>query len=714
MTTRKILISTIALLALSAALVAAPSAQAADITVKKPARPAGAGLKLKTSSVPQFQLTETKTVKGKKVQVPVTNIPRLDIGEEAEIAADQLVQGTTAAAIQAYKAQIPAKAVPVKLFVMPKGLVDQTKPIPGAKTIVKVGEAAKPPPAAPVYKAVDEPKLKDDKLALAEINEYSKARMKYLQALIFLEIRKNYALAMGLLAELSRGSEMKTEVTYQLAMTSLGLGLTSEFRHQMLKVARDGDTAWQKKAVQQLAQNAIPGDRELIDFLDPKVEQLKIELVKADQYQINRAKYYLDKQNLTPAFAAIEEIEEDSPLYLDAQFLKSIIFYRGGQLEESLKQAKETLKKIEDKNPDAPIRSVAAISLARMQFQRAEYKDAFDTYLKVDKRHPEWMQAMVERAWAQILVRDFEGAAGNMFSLHTDFFKKAFQPESFVVRTVSYLNLCQYGDGAKTSYDLKKRYTPVLGKMQSYEKRHKDSFDYYKTLISWAKNPAQAEVDGLPKELIFYLTRHPKFITEQEMVNDADAQLKKYDEVSLNIVGLERDLLKKQNDVRAKINDAQKIVNTTKDEKRRSEYENIVRSLDQNLTSYKIEQQIAKDARNAFKPIRNEGVKRVDREQEKYKAAAAGALKDKFKSLLATLKTTLDQGEVLQYELYAGAGEHIRYQMAGGKVDDKERAKLKAEDGKAMNWDFRGEVWEDEIGHFRSSLENVCPPEESR
>jgi len=34
---------------------------------------------------------------------------------------------------------------------------------------------------------------------------------------------------------------------------------------------------------------------------------------------------------------------------------------------------------------------------------------------------------------------------------------------------------------------------------------------------------------------------------------------------------------------------------------------------------------------------------------------------------------------------------------------------LKAEKGKSFNWKFKGEIWEDEIGHYRSSLKNVCP-----
>jgi hypothetical protein len=73
----------------------------------------------------------------------------------------------------------------------------------------------------------------------------------------------------------------------------------------------------------------------------------------------------------------------------------------------------------------------------------------------------------------------------------------------------------------------------------------------------------------------------------------------------------------------------------------------------------------------------------------------------------------LDQVDVLKYELYSGAGEHIRYQVAGGEVNESKRPELKVEDSKAMKWDFRGEVWEDEIGHYRSGLKNVCPPEDS-
>jgi hypothetical protein len=50
--------------------------------------------------------------------------------------------------------------------------------------------------------------------------------------------------------------------------------------------------------------------------------------------------------------------------------------------------------------------------------------------------------------------------------------------------------------------------------------------------------------------------------------------------------------------------------------------------------------------------------------------------------------------------------------MAGGKIDDRNPTALTPEEKNSYKWKFRGEVWEDEIGHYRSSLKNVCASDE--
>ena len=102
----------------------------------------------------------------------------------------------------------------------------------------------------------------------------------------------------------------------------------------------------------------------------------------------------------------------------------------------------------------------------------------------------------------------------------------------------------------------------------------------------------------------------------------------------------------------------------------------------------------------------------MEKEKGELREQAGVALKNRMGQLAGNLNRVLEQNEVLAYELYSGAGEHIRYQMAGGNITEKERPELKVEKDKSLNWTFQGEIWEDEVGHYRSSLKNVCPQED--
>ena len=119
-----------------------------------------------------------------------------------------------------------------------------------------------------------------------------------------------------------------------------------------------------------------------------------------------------------------------------------------------------------------------------------------------------------------------------------------------------------------------------------------------------------------------------------------------------------------------------------------------------------------KKARNSIKDIRAQGLARVDKEKQEHKALAGHALANRMSAMSGTLTASLDQTDVLSYELYAGAGEHLRYQAAGGEIKPSENEGLKPEANKQLKWDFKGEVWEDELGHYRSALKNVCPENE--
>jgi hypothetical protein len=217
---------------------------------------------------------------------------------------------------------------------------------------------------------------------------------------------------------------------------------------------------------------------------------------------------------------------------------------------------------------------------------------------------------------------------------------------------------------------------------------------------NWLKNSDLKEVDGLPRSFIVELARHPAYMNLQKQINGYEDEITRFNKIALTLIKMERELIVKQS-------------NANKDFLAAKKSNSSFESAERKLMAYRIQYHIAKKARTSIKNLRTVGLARIDKEKLGLRDTASVALQTRFGEMLGSLDRVLDQNEVLKYELYSGAGEHIRYQMAGGEINDKERPELKVEKEKSLNWKFKGEIWEDEVGHYRSSLKNVCPQESS-
>lgn len=679
-------------------------AEDSALVVTKTARPAAAGLKVKTSLVPTYDLYQKKVLKGKSEVYKTKAIPVLDIGEERQVQAAALTP-LRLSIVETTKSQDIRRHPPIPvvgLKMTPYNLtVGNPKQLTNSEAFAKI-------PEIKILTSVAAPATEEPHVNLVKMDELKPNDYKLLQALIFLEIQKNYELALGLFAELTEVPEHRIEALYNYAQTARGLELNSEFREYMIQVVKESKSKeWQQKAAEALVKNITILQRSDIALIDPLVAKFELDVTKNDDYQLTRAKYYSEVGQLGQVEDALIYISESSPLYPEALMLNGLLNYRLGKVDEAVINL-DRLMQITESDKTSQIRAIGALTLARMQFQKSQYKDSFQSYLKVDKSNPLWLQAMIESAWTQILGEDYEGAAGNMFSLHTDFFKNAFAPESYVVRTVGYLNLCQYGDGAGVLNEMRRKYGTWKKKLDAYDSTHKDALNYYDTVKNWLKNSDLKEVDGLPRSFIVELARHPSFLSVQKQINTYEDEASRFNKISLNLITIERDVLAKETAARKELADAKKKITSTNSEVDGSF---AVQSAEKKLLAYGIQYHIANKARTSIKTLRTRGLARIDKEEAAFRKTAAKTLQSHFAQLSANLNKVLEQNDILQYELYSGAGEHIRYQMAGGDVNTKERAELKVEKEKSLNWKFKGEIWEDEVGHYRSSLKNVCPKE---
>ncbi len=662
------------------------------LAIKSAGRKPTSQVKYRQSGVPVFELVQ----KQGNEMVKIKNIPKLDIGEEKEIeaaAADLKMLPP-----KEFQAQGPQKKVSLSLIAVPEIIIN---PVAPAKKMTS-NNGISDIPQVKQLDIVPEPVISAAAPTLQNLVEIKPDEYKMLQALIFLDYQKKYDLAMSLFVELMANKEYRSQALFHYAQTAFDLGLFSEFRQKMVQVTQETkDLALKKLATESLTTNVSALENSDISIIDPLVESFDIDVTHNEKYLLKRAKYFAEKGNLGQVEASLLFIPETSSLYPEASLLKAVMNYRQGQVESAIAELEQSWPKIEGQKKDQ-VRNLSALTLARLYFQKGDYKSSYKTYLKIDKSSPSWLQAMVEQAWTQILAGDYEGAAGNMFSMHTDFFRKAYAPDTYIVRTVGYLNLCQFGDGVSVLNDLKKRYSSTQEKLESFQKNNQDPTRYYDLVKAWLKNTNAEEVDGLPRAFIVELARHPNFTTIQKQINNYEDENSKFNKIAV-------DLIRKEREARIKMIQAKNELATLK---RNGSSASSLQAKEKEFLAVGIEHMIISRAREGIKKVRMEAVARLDKEKDNLRFKASKNLQFRYNEFVASLGNLVDQKDVLSYEIYSGAGEHIRFQMAGGEITERNTASLAPDEKESYKWKFKGEVWEDELGHYRSSLKNVCPTDE--
>ena len=550
--------------------------------------------------------------------------------------------------------------------------------------------------------------------------------LKLLRALIFLNVHKEYYMAIGLFAELFESKKWSHFAQYNMGLVMNRLNLYHGFRYRMFTLLQESPE-WEQTVLMEMVKSLPSYEIYFASQIEPYVNRYRLsgkDAKNVNLFHLLIAKEALEKNDIGEVIYRVDQIQKSSPHYLEGRFLRGVMNYKKGQIAEAEKEFKAVFRKL--KHTGQNLKSLAALNLARLHFQKGQYRKAFALYNDVGKNHPTFIESLMEKAWNQVLYGDYAGAAGNMFSIQTEYFAEAFKPESYVIRSVGYLNLCQYGDSVQILKTFKKRYRPVVKMMKKYIQSHKKdkTVAYYntvkKTLVKGAK---VKRVDGLPRVLVLALARHPAFVDNQLVVNNIEDQRARWKHIFIQLLKTEKDLRQRTKGLIAEIKkvkaDYKKEV--AKGKPLKFTLAEQVDPLKQRKVNYGIRYLIAQKSRKVLKMYRDQEGKRLQAEKVSWIKRTDKFLKARFASMYDDLRFSVDQAGTLAYEIHSGAADTLRHQLAGGKTQaesgDRKLAskkELAPEEGQGQKWSFsgKGELWQDEVGNFRSSLKNVCPKEE--
>jgi tetratricopeptide (TPR) repeat protein len=416
------------------------------------------------------------------------------------------------------------------------------------------------------------------------------------------------------------------------------------------------------------------------------------------------------------AFEHAEKISAKFERYWQAQFILAVADYSLGRQTRAydrMKKLKQDLSKLPSQEALA---SLVNINLGRMAFSEKKYSESVQHFRDIKKDHPMWVDALIEQGWSQLLAGDASGAIGNMYSLHAPFFKSVYKPESFVVRTIGYLNICQYGDAYRTLTTLEQEYQKVLEQIRQY-RQSADSKRYYNSMIQYLRSPTtQASVDGVPFQVWREVGRHRDFLNLQTAINNRVDELEQQKFIS-GLIEKDRSqvrwLIKKSQERLADLSQKLKKSETNPElAKNVNEWKRLRTNELNVLEALKFELSVVDRSAQKYESLIKVAAERVHKRKAQMQLAAGEVLKTRMRNAENRLAAVIENNELLRYETFAGSGENIRYHATstgqGDKVNSKRMPTHAKPESKELKWAFSGEYWADEIGHYRSSLKDNC------
>lgn len=681
--------------------------------VSEKGRPADPTLKRNAQGVPFISPKELAAIK---------SIPRMDVGRE-----DRISKADFTLPNLGWSAQSPKDLKPLATAQL-LGKEDLKKALGGK--FMKAGQERKlNANFRPMGEAITLAKVKDYHWPVTEIAAFtekpyqplSEEELKMVAALILFAKGTHCHMVMGLMSELSEKPSTKYEALYHLGACADQLKMNEASFKALTGILKSKTKQeYASEALEILAlslhKDSEKAFYEVVKEIDKFETLLTPKSTGPVYYRMAKGAFKSKHYNRTWQHAS--KVPETSDYWAEAQLLASMGYFHADKKKLALDKLVALQTELDQKGyPNNNVKALVKTNLARMKFLHGNIDEAIPLYVTVPKDHGLWVQALIEQGWAQLYMEDPLGAIGNMYSLHSPYFKIVYQPESFVVRTIGYLNICQYGDAYKTLSKLEEDYRKWNVSLGGYMTPSRQPSQIYDTVRTYLAGKSTDDVAGLPYQILREAARNRDFLNSQVAINEKSDEVVRYEGVNTKIKNEKASIRERERQAKKRFdehrNNARLAVKDKAKATRMDEYKKLMKFEKELVVGLRFQLAILEQSRQGYLKFQTVSQKEVEATKMSLKGEAGTQLANRMKDMKDQMARVLDNNEFLRYEVFAGSGENIRYQVAGGEVSNETRVPASIKPQKSLNWSFDGEFWEDEIGNYRSSLRNNCPQDQA-
>lgn len=272
---------------------------------------------------------------------------------------------------------------------------------------------------------------------------------------------------------------------YRLQMYQGSFAIFSEIADRPKHLKFNDTLRWLSKLASQLPEPADVIERigkykpePIARFNNPRQEELYWKL----NYLLGRYKYR--NRDYEQALELFSKVDQRSKHYVQAQFFTGICHVQSRKSAPALvsfQNVIQTLDKTTEEIEDGTrMRDLAQLSMARTYYSASirfndkgvptvdgnSIANAIKSWDRVNQASEYWLDALFEESWAYFLAGDFTRLLGNLHTIESPYFPRAFYPEADVLEAVVSFTTCHYDEATTRVARMKNKYAPVKTELE--------------------------------------------------------------------------------------------------------------------------------------------------------------------------------------------------------------------------------------------------------
>jgi tetratricopeptide (TPR) repeat protein len=189
------------------------------------------------------------------------------------------------------------------------------------------------------------------------------------------------------------------------------------------------------------------------------------------------------------------------------------------------KQFMSNSKKEKLKRYYSVINESCTIHIARIYYKQKQFKKSIESYNSIPKASYRWPYTLIEKAWANYYLEDFNRSLGLVVTYKSPLLKSYFFPEAEVLNALSYYRLCLYNDTLSTIDQYYKVYKTRSNELKKIILPNKDSHTYF-IKLAFASIKETEKLNPYIRNLVTQIRKKIKFSVDLVSYKKAKHELK--------------------------------------------------------------------------------------------------------------------------------------------------------------------------------------------